>query len=73
MYKCKYCGWIGLRNDFELDHPIPIARMTLAALLLPKDLICSGCNRQKGDKTPEEYIVWRLINPIYVNFGPLKS
>ena len=74
MYiKCKYCGHIGLRGDFEIDHPLPIARASFVQLLNQKlELICSGCNRQKGKKTPIEYILWRSLNPREANFGPIR-
>ena len=73
-FKCKYCGWLGFRGDFEIDHVIPIARDLLSNILQPAlDLICSGCNRQKGVMTKAEYALWRIINPVRANFGPIQS
>jgi len=72
-FKCKYCGYLGLRKDFELDHVIPISRSLIQNIVNPlMDLICSGCNRQKGKMTSREYILWRLLHPYEKNFGPLK-
>lgn len=71
-YKCKYCGWLGLRKDFELDHAIPISRSILENTLQPNlDLICSGCNRQKGSMTGQEYLFWRILYSFKANLGPL--
>ncbi|QQG43338.1 MAG: HNH endonuclease [Candidatus Daviesbacteria bacterium] len=71
-YKCKYCKWVGFRKDFEIDHVIPIARSILQNILQPAlDLICSGCNRQKGKMTGAEYRLWRLLNPYRANSGPI--
>ena len=73
MFRCKYCGYFGIRKYFELDHPIPIARASLAQLLGQQlELICSGCNRQKGVMTPYQYVVWRQRNLFKANFGPIK-
>ncbi len=70
-FKCKYCNWIGIRSDFEIDHEIPVARSGLFQLLNPiVDLICSGCNRQKGKMTPGEYMSWRILNWTRANVGP---
>ncbi|MBI4039276.1 HNH endonuclease [Candidatus Daviesbacteria bacterium] len=56
-YKCRYCGWTGPRKDFEIDHVIPIVRSILQNILQPAlDLICSGCNRQKGRMTGAGYM-----------------
>lgn len=71
LLKCPYCGHIGPLKDFELDHPIPVSRLTA---YIPGNLrwICSGCNRQKGDKTPYEYMLWRILNPNQANYGPIR-
>lgn len=56
---------------FEIEHSIPVSRSPFARLLPQNiELICSGCNRQKGNKTPQEYILWRIFNPTTKNFGP---
>lgn len=76
-HTCRYCGYIGPRHDFEIDHPIPTSRASLYVLLTQSlELVCSGCNREKGDKTPEEYIRWRIFNlrtGKNVNFGPINK
>lgn len=73
-FKCKYCGWFGKRPDFEIDHEIPISRLGLSQLFNPTiSLICSGCNRQKGNMTPSEYSLWRLLNFHRANYGPMKA
>jgi len=73
--KCIYCNWIGLFSDFEIDHIFPLSRGGSDS---PQNrrLICSGCNREKGDKTHSEYLSWRLIAGlagVRLNFGPIKG
>lgn len=75
LEKCIYCGWYGYSSDFEWEHKNP--NMKTDSLLndfLSGNLAraCSGCNRQKGDKTLEEYVVWRAVSPAEANFGPLR-
>jgi len=70
--KCIYCGWIGKPQDFEVDHNVPVSRM--GSNNLPNlQFICSGCNRQKGNKTGAEYIIWRIFNNQIANYGPMKA
>lgn len=66
--RCIYCNWIGSYLSFEKDHIIPLSRGGADA---PSNIrwICSGCNRQKGMKTHEEYIIWRFLNPFVANIG----
>ena len=73
-YICKYCEYKGPREDFEGDHEPPNARLqTVLDLLSQKvQLICSGCNRQKGEKTDLEYRRWRFFNPTMANYGPIR-
>jgi len=73
FYRCKYCGWVGFRQFFEIDHSIPQSRSPLANMLGNLQLICSGCNRQKGIMTDPEYRNWRRINLMKVNFGPIRN
>ena len=76
MHKCPYCRWIGERSDFELDHMDPSLKtesLILDFLRGKLELICSGCNRQKGEKTSEEYVVWRLLFADEANFGPIRA
>lgn len=61
------------KSDFEIDHVNPLSRFPLQNLIQPLlDLICSGCNRQKGKMTHAEYLLWRVINFTKANFGPIK-
>lgn len=72
---CIYCNWIGPFSDFEFDHIIPISKGG-SDLPQNKQLICSGCNREKGDKTHSEYVSWRLAANLFrfkVNYGPIKA
>lgn len=72
MFKCQFCGHEGIISDFEIDHSIPRSRLNG---YIPNNLkwVCSGCNRQKSNKTDYEYILWRALNPFYANFGPIKK
>ncbi len=55
-YTCQYCGQVG--GELEPDHIIPIAKggtndkENLATS-------CKRCNRQKRDKTLEEFNAWK--------------
>lgn len=56
-YTCQYCGKIG--GILEIDHIIPFSKGG------PDDMSnlitsCRRCNRQKKDKTVEEFIKWRI-------------
>lgn len=55
-YTCHYCG--DRSGDFEIDHMIPVSRGGSDDL---DNLVtsCRTCNRQKRDKTVEEFRVWR--------------
>ena len=73
MFRCKFCQYTGFREDFEEDHEPPISRLIpVPNIRVRLQLICSGCNRQKGNKTDREYIIWRYFNPIFKNYGPIK-
>lgn len=56
-YTCAYCGQVG--GKLEVDHKIPISRNGTNKM---QNLVtaCQHCNRQKHDKTPSEYLKWRL-------------
>ncbi len=72
---CIYCNWVGMFPDFEIDHVIPLARGG-SDLPQNKRLICSGCNREKADKTHEEYVSWRILTAFSgtkVNYGPITG
>ena len=71
--KCIYCNWIGPISNFELDHIFPESRGG-SDFFWNKQWICSGCNREKGDKTHAEYQSWRFMQNLFgqkINFGPI--
>jgi 5-methylcytosine-specific restriction endonuclease McrA len=49
-YTCQYCG----RQAAELDHVVPWGKggLTIASNLVAA---CQFCNRQKGDRNPDEW------------------
>lgn len=55
-YTCLYCGQIG--GKLEIDHVLPISRGGTNDV---DNLVtaCQHCNRQKHDKTAEEYADWK--------------
>lgn len=55
-YTCQYCGAKG--GKLEADHIIPFSRGGTDDL---SNLVtsCRRCNRQKKDKTPEEFLRWK--------------
>ena len=75
LFTCVYCSWQGPITDFEIDHIFPLSR---GGLDIPqnKQFICSGCNREKSDKTHEEYVSYRFTNSllgIQSNYGFMKG
>ncbi len=56
-YTCQYCGKIG--GKLEPDHIIPISKGGTSEL---NNLAttCQKCNRQKKDKTLDEFNNWKL-------------
>lgn len=56
--RCLYCG-ISLNGDGELDHKNPVSR---GGDNWPKNMAwaCTTCNRDKHNKTAEEFIEWRI-------------
>jgi len=55
-YTCHYCGQVG--GILEIDHLTPISRGGTNDLNNLK-ASCRKCNRQKKDKTEQEYLTWR--------------
>lgn len=55
-YTCFYCGEVG--GKLEADHKLPISKGGGNEL---ENLItsCRKCNRQKYNKTVEQYLEWR--------------
>lgn len=58
-YTCQYCGQIG--GKLEADHIIPFSKGGSDEM---SNLItsCRKCNRQKKDKSVDEFIKWRELN-----------
>ena len=58
-YQCTYCG---SKKNLTIDHILPKSkggRNTWQNLIT----CCSGCNRIKGDKTPEEAKMTMIFSP----------
>jgi hypothetical protein len=58
-YTCVYCG---SKKNLTIDHILPKSR---GGRNTWQNLItcCSGCNRIKGDKTPEEAKMTMIFSP----------
>ena len=58
-YTCKYCG--SRKGPYEVDHVIPVTKGGTDDL---KNLVasCRRCNRQKKNKSLEEFNRWRCKN-----------
>lgn len=74
-YACQYCGWTSLApfgNLLEADHRLPVVSggATQEFNLLTA---CRGCNREKGDRTENEYRFFRLMNQEDCNRGPFGN
>jgi len=55
--RCEYCG-LKLEGKGELEHRIPVARGG-GNSLDNITLACFLCNKEKHNKTPEEFTAWR--------------
>ena len=56
-YTCQYCNKVG--GILECDHVIPYSKggsNDITNLITS----CRKCNRQKKDKSVEEFITWKL-------------
>lgn len=58
-YTCAYCGQVG--GILEVDHVIPISKGGTNYNSNLKTA-CRKCNRQKKDKSVDEFILWREKN-----------
>lgn len=58
-YTCQYCGQKG--KKLEVDHIIPISKSGTNHIS-NLATACRKCNRQKKDKTPIEFLKWRVEN-----------
>ena len=58
-YTCTYCQQVG--HKLELDHIIPLSK---GGTSLEENLTtaCFKCNRQKRDKSVEEFMSWRVLH-----------
>jgi hypothetical protein len=57
---CKYCGTILTLNNMNVDHIEPLGSRTTRRQRLPDrpenlQVICRGCNQEKGDLSDEKY------------------
>lgn len=61
-YTCQYCGQKFHAGELTLDHIQPRSRGGLATW---ENLVaaCHSCNRQKGNRTPEEWGTMPLHKP----------
>lgn len=52
-FTCQYCGSLFLSRDLTYDHVLPVARGGRKSW---ENIVtcCVPCNRQKGDRIPEE-------------------
>ena len=48
VYFCKMCGRVRTLDDLEVDHIIPVS-LGGSDTLDNKQLLCSKCNREKGN------------------------
>lgn len=58
-YTCQYCGAKG--GKLEVDHIIPFSRGG-SDDLSNLTTSCRRCNRQKRDKTREEFLIWKELH-----------
>lgn len=65
--KCAYCG-TDLNGSGELDHFIPVEHGGVNTID-NRVLACTTCNRNKGRKTPEEFLLWRKIHKVPIRRG----
>jgi 5-methylcytosine-specific restriction endonuclease McrA len=68
---CAYCGK-NLSGGGEVDHKTPLSRGgdNYASNLA---LTCTPCNRDKHDKTEDEFVCWRLGLGLLVRDKPSKK
>ena len=55
-YTCSYCGKIG--GKLECDHIVPVSKGG-TDLIINLTTSCRRCNRQKKDKTVDEFKIWK--------------
>ena len=72
-YRCQYCWWQDYTHTgigLEVDHAWPRDR---GGLTTPLNLLtaCSGCNREKGDRSALEYRAYRQAWPFLCNWRPI--
>lgn len=68
-YKCCYCEYRGHEFTLEVVHIVPTQRHGTDE---PSNLqtVCTGCLREKGNRTGFEYRDWRRRFPLLANKGP---
>ena len=65
--RCEYCG-LKLEGKGELEHKVPISRGGESSLD-NITLACFLCNKEKHNKTPEEFTAWRRKLGLPLNAG----
>jgi 5-methylcytosine-specific restriction endonuclease McrA len=54
---CMKCGRRVRRDNFQVDHIVPVIKGGAEWDLANLELACPDCNRQKGDRVEKEYVV----------------
>jgi 5-methylcytosine-specific restriction endonuclease McrA len=65
--RCLYCRETLIGDNYHIDHMKPIARIgdhTLSNMCIS----CIQCNKEKHNKTLDEYRAWRRLNRLPVLF-----
>lgn len=62
---CPYCTG----RVKEVDHRAPLSKGGTHSLD-NLEMLCMPCNREKGDKSVEEFQAYRLVNPVVEAFKP---
>ncbi len=68
--RCQYCGRKSPTSELSIDHVIPLSRggRTLWANVV---CACTGCNKRKGGRTPEQARMSLVRRPAEPRFNPL--
>jgi 5-methylcytosine-specific restriction endonuclease McrA len=65
--RCLYCLKKLIGNDYQIDHMKPIVKEGLHTLG-NMCLSCIQCNKEKHNKTVDEYREWRRLNRLPILF-----
>lgn len=71
-HRCQYCGEARPLRDLNLDHVVPVSRGGPSAW---ENVVCCcvGCNRRKGDRSPEAAGMRLLRTPRRPRWHPLHG